>query len=484
MANRSLKKNTILNTIKQLCSMLFPLISFSYTVRVLGVGNYGRVNFSASIVTYFTLLAALGIQNYGVREGARIREDKEKISLFANQLFTVNFITSLVSVILLCGLVFSWGRMRENWQLVMIQSLVIPFAWLGCEWINVVYEDYTYITIRYIGLQLLAIVLLLLFVKKEEDYVVYAAVTTLAQAGAGLLNVFYIRKKYLHVRLLSSNICFRAHIRPLLILFAVALSSYIYINSDTTMIGLYRSEEEVGLYSAATKIYSMIKMLLNATVVASIPRISVYLGENKRSEYNSLIHSLVSNVALLVLPCGIGLFLLAGPTLLIASGSEYVSAFRALRYLAISLLFAPFSYIYSSGILVANKKENTFLYATIIGASVNVLLNMIIIPRIGYVGAAITTLISEVLVFLITFISARNYYCAGNDKSWKMDAVFGCAGIVVVYLLAASVISDPVIMALITVLVSIPVYAGILLIRKNEFMLKVVSHLKHMLRIT
>ena len=96
MANRSLKKNTILNTIKQLCSMLFPLISFSYTVRVLGVGNYGRVNFSASIVTYFTLLAALGIQNYGVREGARIREDKEKISLFANQLFTVNFITSLV----------------------------------------------------------------------------------------------------------------------------------------------------------------------------------------------------------------------------------------------------------------------------------------------------------------------------------------------------------------------------------------------------
>ena len=149
--------------------MLFPLISFSYTVRVLGVGNYGRVNFSASIVTYFTLLAALGIQNYGVREGARIREDKEKISLFANQLFTVNFITSLVSVILLCGLVFSWGRMRENWQLVMIQSLVIPFAWLGCDWINVVYEDYTYITIRYIGLQLLAIVLLLLFVKKEED---------------------------------------------------------------------------------------------------------------------------------------------------------------------------------------------------------------------------------------------------------------------------------------------------------------------------
>ena len=478
MVKQSLKKNTLLNTIKQLCSMLFPLISFSYTVRVLGVDNYGLVNFSASIVTYFILLAALGIQNYGVREGARIREDKEKISLFANQLFTVNFITSLFSFVLLCLLLLFWERLRENWQLVMIQSLVIPFAWLGCEWINIVYEDYTYLTIRYIGLQLLAIILLLLFVKEKEDYIIYAGVTTLAQAGAGLLNVFYIRKKYLHIRLLTSNICFKKHIKPLLVLFAVALSSYLYINSDITMIGLYRNEEEVGLYSAATKIYSMIKLLLNATIVASIPRISVYLGEGNKDKYNSLIHSLVSNVSLIVFPCGVGLFLIAEPTLLIASGSEYVSATQSLRILAIALLFAPFSYIYSSGVLVANKKENVFLYATVISATVNVLLNIIILPRIGFVGAAITTLLSEVLVFVITFTSARQFYSSGINSAWKLDAVIGCSGIILVYLFAKRAFSDPIILAIFTVFISIPLYAIILLARKNDFMLKILAKIK------
>lgn len=69
MKTKSLKINTVLNVIKQLCSVLFPLITIPYVTRILQATNYGKVNFGSSIVSYFTLIAAFGITNYSIREG-------------------------------------------------------------------------------------------------------------------------------------------------------------------------------------------------------------------------------------------------------------------------------------------------------------------------------------------------------------------------------------------------------------------------------
>lgn len=83
----SIKRNAFLNFIKQLSEILFPIISFSYSSHILGAANMGIVNYSASIVNYFFLIAALGISTYAVREGAQFRDNKEKISRFAQKYF-------------------------------------------------------------------------------------------------------------------------------------------------------------------------------------------------------------------------------------------------------------------------------------------------------------------------------------------------------------------------------------------------------------
>ena len=82
MSEKSLKKNAALNMIKVLMSLLFPLITFPYSSRVLGPVYTGKVNFAQSIVSYFSLVAALGITSYGVREAAKIRDDKAQLSVF------------------------------------------------------------------------------------------------------------------------------------------------------------------------------------------------------------------------------------------------------------------------------------------------------------------------------------------------------------------------------------------------------------------
>ena len=94
---KSVGINAVLNIIKQCCAIIFPLITFPYASRVLGVENYGKVNFGTSIISYFTLLAGLGITNYAIREGARIRDDKKNFSAFVNEVFTINVVTTLIS---------------------------------------------------------------------------------------------------------------------------------------------------------------------------------------------------------------------------------------------------------------------------------------------------------------------------------------------------------------------------------------------------
>ena len=81
--------------------MCFPLITFPYISRVIQATNYGKINFSNSIVSYFTLIAALGISTYAIREGAGLREKKEKFNEFACQIFSINILTTIISYILM-----------------------------------------------------------------------------------------------------------------------------------------------------------------------------------------------------------------------------------------------------------------------------------------------------------------------------------------------------------------------------------------------
>ena len=86
---KSIKINLIMNTIKTLMSLIFPLITFPYASRILGATGIGRVNYASSIVSYFSMFAALGISTYAVREGARIRDDKEKFSKFSREMLNI-----------------------------------------------------------------------------------------------------------------------------------------------------------------------------------------------------------------------------------------------------------------------------------------------------------------------------------------------------------------------------------------------------------
>ena len=128
---KSIKKNAALNVIKQICNIIFPMITFPYISRVLGASVYGKINFSASIVNYFSLIAAFGVSNYAIREGARIKDEKNGLSSFVSEVFSINILTTIISYIILGMLLMCWPLLRNYSLLIIIQSMSIFFTTLG-----------------------------------------------------------------------------------------------------------------------------------------------------------------------------------------------------------------------------------------------------------------------------------------------------------------------------------------------------------------
>ena len=178
--NKSFGLNAVLNSLQSLLNLIFPLITFPYISRILSVDGVGKYNFANSIVSYFILLAGLGISVYAVREGAKLRDKREEFSLFASRIFTINIISTIISYIALFLVLFFSASLQKYSIAILIFSVQIFFTTLGVDWIYTIFEEYGYITARNIIFKIISVVLLFVFVKHRNDYLNYIIISVVA----------------------------------------------------------------------------------------------------------------------------------------------------------------------------------------------------------------------------------------------------------------------------------------------------------------
>ena len=431
----SLKFNAILNVIKQLCSMVFPLITFPFATRTLGKFYYGKINFGSSIISYIALIANLGISSYAIREGCKVRPDKDKLQGLCNEIFSISVISTVVAYVVLFILILFWKRLNGYALLLLIQSLTVLFATLGTDWINSIFEDYLYQTIRYIGCQGLSIILMLSIVNGPEDYLLYAFASVSSTVLANICNIFYIRKQYgLKIRF-TEKMDMKRHIQPILILFGMAIASTIYINSDITMLGVIKDENEVALYSVSAKIYSLVKQLLNAMLIVAIPRVSYDIAHNTQELINKELSDVLESLLLLMIPTCIGIYMLSDEVILLLSGREYLEASSSLKVLSGALFFACMACFFITVVLIPYNGEKTAFIATIISAAANIILNFILIPSRGQNAAAFTTMISEAIMSIMGMYATRKMISLHVNKSIWISIFTGTATFLICFLM-------------------------------------------------
>ena len=473
----SVRKNATLNIIKQICTIVFPLITFPYATRILHTENYGKFTFASSIISYFTLIAALGISNYAVREGARIRDDKLELGDFVKRVFTINFVSTLFAYALLILLMFFWRTLDPYRDLLFVLSTAIAFTTIGTDWINVIYEDYAYITKRYIVCHCIAIVFLFSLVHTQEDVVWYAFVSVLGGILANTANFFYIRKKYGIKIGFSFSAKTWKHLPPILVLFANAVAVTVYIHSDTTILGILKDDYAVGIYGVASRVYIMVKQVANAAIYVVIPRVASLISHGKDDEIKKLYKDTLGNVLLVLIPALVGLACLSEQIVLLIAGKDYVEAAQPLIILSFSLIFASTACLYINGILIPYRKERGALLLTVISACINIGLNFVLIPLFSFNAAALTTLIAEIFMCISGIVMTKKICVIPIKRELLFGGVSG--GIVfVVCMLVKSLIQNYLFVIILSVTISLIAYAILMCIIKNNFVYDLLKKVK------
>jgi O-antigen/teichoic acid export membrane protein len=469
MKTKSLGKNAFLNVIKSTLSVLFPLITYPYAFRVLHATNIGKVDYAASIVNYFSLIAMLGVSSYAIREGAKVRNDREKISRLSSEIFSINIISTIITYVLLILVLFFTNRLHDYAGLIALLSISIVFTTLGIDWINTIYEDFLFITIRSIITHIISLVLLFLLVKDEGDYYIYAFLSVLINIIVGVSNWHYCRR-YISLRF-TFKMNLKKHLKPILTLFANTIATSIYVNCDTTMLGWSVGDYNVGLYAMAVKIYNVLKNIMAAIYTVAIPRLSYYIGQNDLKNQKKTYTDLVGAVMLLLLPLSAGVIAIAPEIIYFMGGVEYTDSVITLQILSIGLIGAIFGGLMAYCFNIPMGRENINLKATLLSAVINVSLNIFIIPVFKQNGAALTTAISEWFVFLFCLLSAKN---VDNfiDKQKILqnfrDAIMEVGMILIIAFVIHNLIKNKIISLIIIVSISCIAYLVELLITQNE----------------
>ncbi len=406
--NKQLAQNTVFVLINKVSNLLFPLVSFLLVTRRMGAENYGLVCFCDSVISYFILISSLGIENYAIRECVCLRDHQTQLNDMVNRLFTFNIYSTGVALVGL-ALFIRFAELSVEQKIILgVLALKIVFGVFRLEWIFKTFENYLFVTVTKIVSELVTLILVVLLVKTPEDYLSYAFILTASTVLNGLAGLSY-SSKYVRLQLVRKFWSWEIA-KPVLILFANLAMVTIYLNSDITMLGLMQSNIQVGQYRAAGTVYSTVKEFINAICMVAMPRIAHYLKNGETHSFQKLSCNMFRNILLLVLPTLTGLFWVGESALALLLGEEYRSGAAALKIMCFALFFATVNNILVNIVLLNYRRELVILKASLISAIVNIGLNLFLIPWLGIAGAAFTTLIAEITVFVISYVSCSDVF--------------------------------------------------------------------------
>lgn len=465
MSKSELKKNTVYSVIKTSSVIVFPLITFPYISRVLLTENVGKINFGLSIVSYFTLIAGLGISSYAIRECAAVKDDSRELSNIASQIFSINVITTIVSYLLLSISLIFFPKLKDYRLLIIIQSLSIFFTTIGADWINTATEDFKFITIRTVVFQVISILLMFWLVHKPEDYYKYVLISLISSSGANLLNIWH-RRKYCKL-CFTIHINWKKHMAPIVYMFVMILAQTILNSIDITMLGVIHGDYEVGIYSTATKISNIISQLGGAIMWVVIPRLSLLFAENNFAEINIMLKKVLLFLTTLGIPLAVGTIMLADDIITIIAGSTYAESANVLRILMISFLFSQFSGFLGNAILLPDKQEKYYMVVCIVAAVVNAITNCIFIPKYGAIAAASTTVFSAIVILVMLIIRTNKNVKIKNMRDVFIPQIIGTV-VIVFICINLSMLANIWIRVILQISLSIIIYGIIQLIMKNE----------------
>ena len=393
-------KNYLYNLSYQILTIILPIITVPYVTRIFTSEALGNYVFYNSIVSYFSLFAMLGIGVYGTKQ---IAAASDVSSTFWN-IYAIQLIASILAISVYVIAVFSIPQMGGIIPLIV--GITLFAKMIDISWLFSGKEDFKKITIRNTVVRVIGVISIFTFVKSSDDLYLYVFLIVIFDF-LGQFVMWVPAKKFIKRPSFNTKIMKR-NLHPIALLFLPQVAISLYVVLDRTLLGLLGSYSDVGIYEQGQKLISILLKVVSSLGVVMLPRVANLLSERRDKEAQNMVKFSFILYNLIIFPMIFGLIAVNEVFVKLFLGQNFQDVKYVLYVIVFNIMFVGWTNILGYQVLVVRNKNKEFMLSTTIPAFVSVAVNIAVIPFFGYIGASITSVVVEILVFAIQWYYSRN----------------------------------------------------------------------------
>ena len=393
-------KNYLYNLSYQILTIILPIITVPYVTRIFTSEALGNYVFYNSIVSYFSLFAMLGIGVYGTKQ---IAAASDVSSTFWN-IYVIQLIASILAMAVYIIAIFSIPQMGGIIPLIV--GITLFAKMIDISWLFSGKEDFKKITIRNVVIRIIGVISIFTFVKSSDDLYLYVFLIVIFDF-LGQFVMWVPAKKFIKRPSFNAKIM-KKNLHPIVLLFLPQVAISLYVVLDRTLLGLLGSYSDVGIYEQGQKLISILLKVVSSLGVVMLPRVANLLSERRDKEAQNMVKFSFILYNLIIFPMIFGLIAVNEVFVKLFLGQNFQDVKYVLYVTVFNIMFVGWSNILGYQVLVVRNKNKEFMLSTTIPAFVSVAVNIAVIPFFGYIGASITSVVVEILVFAIQWYYCRN----------------------------------------------------------------------------
>ena len=400
--DNSIKKNYLYSVMYQFLVMILPMITIPYVSRIFGAENIGVYSYTNTIAQYYVIFAMLGLNNYGNREIAAIRDNKEKLNNVFSEIYTMQIFTGLIS--LLAYIIYAVFISQEYRIYSLILSLYVLSAIFDVNWLFFGLEKFRLTVTRNSIIKIFSVIAIFLLVDSIEDLWIYTGIYAVSNLISTIILWPYVKKEVIYKTPRFSNVC--KHIGPNMWMFMPVMAISIYKYMDKIMLG-YCSKTEVGYYENVEKLISVALGFIVAFGNVMLPRISNMVANCEVKQIKKSLIVSMRFVLGLSFAVTFGLAAISPEFIGVYFGQGFEPCILIMTFLAPTMIFQSWATVIRTQYLIPFKHDKIYVSSVVVCAVINFVINCLLIPRLGALGAVIGTIVAEAGVAIIQTIAVR-----------------------------------------------------------------------------
>ncbi|WP_270526337.1 oligosaccharide flippase family protein [Longibaculum muris] len=399
----SLKKNFLYNAFYNVLVLILPLVTAPYISRIMGAEKIGVYSYSYSVASYFGLFILMGLTNYGNRTIAGVKENKNELS---RTFWSIYFMQIIMAIVVIIIYIFYVYFIASDKVMASIQLLYLISVALDINWFFFGMELFKLTVTRNTIIKLLNVTLIFLLVKSKNDIYIYGIIMTIGPLLSQLFLWIFLRR-YIRITKITINDII-LHIKPNLVLFIPVIAISLYTIMDRVMLGIMSTMKEVGYYENSNKLTQIPVMAITSLGTVMLPRMSNLVANGRNEETKKYIQKSLIISMFLSSSMAFGLSAISKEFVPFFYGRGFEKCINLIPVLLLSSIFISFANVIRTQYLIPYKKDNIYIVSVFLGAFVNMGINLLLIPNIQSVGAAIGTLCAEMTVCIYQVYMVKN----------------------------------------------------------------------------